>query len=251
MTPLSMIADAARRTLGHLPQARQEPLKAALVESCLAHWPAMRGAMPGHPLARALWEVSPHLCLLFMHQWDQSDPSLLERLEHLSPERALALLALAEIERGDPDGAASACEAMRLFGSPAARELHVRAVLDAFGRPEADDWLRHSHHPPLWRGVAELALRSGRWDGRAVMEGLRQVAQAQSSPGGASDDPDMAHVLERLARFGLRFQVLEDKALAWSAHGKEPQPLSFRQVCEILAEARQQRQRMAGPLNPA
>lgn len=239
MAKLLTIDAEARRALGRLPEPRMQALQVSLVTLCEAHWPEMRGPEPTTRLAKALWEIPPHLADLFVHLYGVADPRLEEVLDRLTPPQALALLALTEIERGDAEGARSAYVAMRLFETPAARTAHVRASLTASGGQAPPAWLRHAHRPALWRAVVGLAAQTGRWDTTAVLEGLRQVAQAQASPAGLADGPDMQHILDMLRELGVTFLGVEGDRLIYALRGEARTPVRHKQLADILAEGRQ------------
>jgi len=239
MTKLLTIDAEARRVLGRLPGPRMRALQASVAALCEAHWPKMRGPEPTTRLAKALWEIPPHLADLFVHLYGAADPRLGEILDHLTPSQALALLVLTEIERGDAEGARSAYAAMRLFESPAARTAHVRAILTASGGQAPEAWLRHAHRPALWRAVVGLAVQTGRWDTKAVLEGLRQVAQAQASPVGLVDGPDMQYILGMLRELGVTFLGVEGDRLIYALRGEEREPVRCKQLADMLAEGQQ------------
>ncbi len=239
MTKLWTIEAEARRVLGRLPEARIQALRASLVNLCEAHWPEMRGPEPPTRLAKALWNVPPHLADLFVHLYGVADPRLGEILDYLTPQQALAALVHAEIERGDAEGARGAYAALRLFESPAARAVHVRAILSAPAGQEPEAWLRHAHRPALWRAVVGFALQIGRWDLKAVQEGLRWVAQAQANPAEQAGEPDMQRILDMLQELGVTFLGVEGDRLSYALRGEEREPVPFKQLADILAEGRQ------------
>lgn len=241
MTKLWIIEAEARRVLGSLPAPRIQALQASLIALCEAHWPEMRGPEPATRLVQALWQIPPHLADIFVHLYGASDPRLGQILDRLTPQQALALLALAEIERGDAEGARSAYAAMRLFESPAARAAHVRAILPTSGGQVPEAWLMHAHRPALWRAVVGLAVQTGRWDTKAVLAGLRQVAQAQTSPAEQADEPDMQRILDMLRELGVTFLGVEGDCTVYTLRGKEREPVRLKQLADMLAEGWQAR----------
>lgn len=169
-----------------------------------------------------------------MHLYGIADPSLGEVLEHLTPPQALALLVLTGIERGDAEGARSAYAAMRVFESPAAVTAYVRAVLTASGGHAPDARLRHAHRTALWRAVVGLAIQTGRWDTKAVLECIRQAAQA--GPAGLADEPDMRRILDMLRELGVTFLGVEEDRIVYALRGEQREPVRCKQVAEMLAE---------------
>lgn len=235
MTKLLIIDAEARRVLGRLPQPRMQALRTSLAALCEGSWPKIRGPEPATRLAQALWEIPPHLADIFEHLYAIADPHLGEVLGHLTPPQALALLVLTEIERGDAEGARSAYAAMRRFELPAAGMAHVRAMLTSSGgAPGAR--LRHAHRPALWRAVVGLAVQTGRWDTKAVIESIRQVAQTQASPAGLADEPDMQRILDMLRELGVTFLGVEGDYLSYAVRGEEREPVRCKQLAEMLAE---------------
>lgn len=234
MTKLFTINAEARRVLGRLPERRREALQAFLVALCEAAWPAIRGPEPATLLAKALWETPPHCADIFVHLYSNADQRLEGIIEHLAPSQAMALLVLAETERGDAEGARSAYVAMRLFESSAAPTMHARAISSGGHAP--DVWLRHAHRPALWRALVGLAIQTGRWDTKAVLACIRQVAQAQASPAALADAPDMQRILDMLRELGVTFRGVEEDHLFYALRGEECEPVRCKDVTGMLAE---------------
>lgn len=236
MTKLLIIDAEARTVLGRLPAPRMRGLQTSLAALCEAGWPKIRGPEPTTRLAKALWEIPPHYADIFVHLYGIADQNLMAVIAHLTPAQALALLVLIEIERGDAEGARSAFAAMRLFESPAAGMAHVRAILAGSGGHAPEASLRHAHRPALWRAVVGLAVQTGRWDTRAVMESIRQVALTQASPAGPADSSDMQRILDMLRELGVTFLRLEGDRLIYAVRGEEREPVRCKQLTEMLAE---------------
>ncbi len=238
MTKLWTIEAEARRMLGRMPEARWQALRASLVGLCEAHWPEMRGPEPATGLAKALWAVPPHLADLFVHLFGIGDPRLADILDRLKPQQALAVLVLAEIERGDAEGARAAYEALRLFESPATQAIEVRAILSPPPGHEPEARLRHAHRPALWRAVVGFAVRTGRRDPRAVRAGLGFVAQVQAGGTEAAEEPALQSILGMLQDLGIVILEVGEDRLRFALRGKEQPPVPFRRLAEILAEGR-------------
>lgn len=237
MTTSLLIIDAeARRLLRRLPVSRMQALQASVIALCEAAWRDIRGPEPATRLAKALWEIPPHFADIFVHLYGIADPRLAGILEHLAPPQALALLVLAEIERGDAEGARSAYAAMRVFESPSATTAHVRAILTASGGHAPEAWLRHAHRPALWRAVVGLAIQSGRWDAKAVLECIRQVAQSQVSAAELAGEPDMQRIMDMLRELGITFLAVEKDRVTYALRGEQRKPVRYQQVIEMLAE---------------
>lgn len=235
MTSLSMIDAEARRTLGRMSEPKRQALQDSLVSLCDAAWPAIRGPEPTARLAKALWKIPPHFADIFLHLYSGTSPHLEGVLQQFSAPRAMALLVLSEIERGDAEGARDAYAAMRLLESspvPVSRPIMS-------GRHASEAWLRHAHRPALWRAVVGVAMRTGRWDTKAVLECIRLAAQAQASQAEQMDDSDMLHILGILKELGMTFLRVEKDHLVYALRGEEREPVRFKEVSEILAEGRE------------
>ena len=241
MTKLSFIDEEARRVLHMQPGPRAERLQAAVVALCEAHWPKMRGPQPSTRLGQALWGVRPHLADCFIHLYGVADPDLAELLGGLAPMRGLAALVLAEIARGDAEGAHAAYEAMRLFESPGARTDLVQAALAPAGGHEPAVALRHAHRPALWRAVVGMATLVGRQDTAGVVQALKLVAQTQAAQAPAADEPDMHAILALLRELGVSFVGVDETGRIHAMHGDRRERLGEREVAEMLAEGRQVR----------
>ena len=236
MTKLLIIDEEARRVLGRLPLPRMQALQTSLAVLCDAGWPQIRGPEPTTRLSKALWEIPPHYADIFEHLYAIADPRLLAVMQHLTPPQALALLVLTEIERGDAEGARSAYAAMRRFELPAAGMDHVRATPTSPGGHAHEARLRHAHRPALWRAVVGLAVQTGRWDTKAVIESIRQVAQTRASPAGLADEPDMQSILDMLRELGVTFLRVEGDHLSYAVQGEEREPVRCKQLTEMLTE---------------
>lgn len=233
MTSLSTIDAEARRTLGRMPEPKKQALQGSLVSLCEATWPDLRGPEPARHLAKALWEIPPHCADIFLHLHGSGDARLAGILQQISPPRAMALLVLSEIERGDAEGARGAYAAMRLLESSPPTANPITPTGHAPGA-----WLRHAHRPALWRAVVGVAIRTGRWDTRAVLECIRLAARAQAAPAKPVDDADMLHILRMLKELGVTFLRAEEDHLVYALRGEEREPVRFKEVTDILVEGR-------------
>jgi hypothetical protein len=167
---------------------------------------------------------------------------LAEILDSLRPAQALALLVLAEIDRGDADGAHAAYEAMMPFESPAARDAHTRSVMAEFtpGRARTNDWSKHGHRHPLWRAIAAIITHIGRYDLAALLEAIRLLARAQANPSEYGDDPELKSLLEAMRSLGVIVRGVQGSRLQYSLRGEAKQPVPLKRVADMLVEVRQQ-----------
>lgn len=236
MPKLSFIEAEARLRAGKSPETKTRALQVALIELCEVHWQEIRGPEPAARLAHALWSVPPPLAELFADMCAAGDVRLAQMLSGLRPARALALLVLAEIERGDAEGVRIAHEAMMTFDSPAAARVYAERVAAALrDQLEGPTSHRHSSRAPLWKALAIIVAHTGRHDLKAIAEVIRLLVAGP-------DDSDEA--LERLRALllaaGMRFLSIND-AVRFDLHGREHKPASRKRLGDMLAEIRQAR----------
>lgn len=238
MTKLSTIDAEARRLAGRAPEAEQRAFQAALIECCEKYWEGLRGPQPSQALAQTLWSVTPPFAELFVDMVRSGDARLADLLAGLKPARALAALALAEIERGNAEGVHIAYEAMMLFESPQAGQVYAGHVAAALRVAHPGARLRPpAAREPLWKALAEIATHTARHDLAAVSAVIRLLALPPSAP------PDAALEALRAAvqAAGVRFLGLNAAALRFEAHGHEHKPATRKHLAELLAEIRQLR----------
>jgi hypothetical protein len=205
-----------------------------LIELCQAHWRDIRGPEPATPLARALWSVPPPLAELIVDMDSAGDARLAELLDGLSPGRALALLVLAEIERGNAEGVHIAHEAMMTFDFPAAARVYAeRVALALRGRLESPKWHPHSSRAPIWKALAVVSAHTGRHDLTAFIEVVRLLVAA---PAGA--DEELERLRQALLETGVRFLGVDHDAVRFEQHGREHKPVTRKRLGDTLSEIR-------------
>ena len=240
MPKLSYIEAEARRRMGRLPEPRREALQQALVGLCETHWQELRGPEPATPLAHALWFALPPLAELFVDLHASGDARLADALDGQRPVQALALLVLAEIERGDAEGVHIAYEAMMAFDTPAAAQTYSERIVAAL-RGTLPLPGRHRHaREPLWKALAAVVTHTGRHDTRALIAVIRLLAAAPGDsepPGGDA----LAPLRAALDAVGVRFRALEDDTVRFELHGHAHAPISLKRLQDLLAEIRQAR----------
>ena len=238
MPKLYLIEAEARRLGGRFSESKRRALQEALIELCEAHWCDIRGPEPTTPLAHVLWSVPPPLAELFVDLHAAGDPRLVELLDGLRPVRALALLVLTEIERGDAEGVRIAHEAMMTFDSPAAERLYAeRVALALRGKLEMPPLHRHSSRAPIWKALAIIVAHTGRHDLRTIVEVIRLVVAT-----GADAYPDEALELrEALRETGVRFLEIADGVVRFEQHGRAHKPVTVKRLGDMIAEIRQAR----------
>ncbi len=236
---LSFAAAEARQLVGKLPEAKQRALQLALVELCEARWREIRGPEPAAILAHELWSVVPPLAELFADLHAAADERIEGLLDGIPSARAIALLVLAEIERGDADGVHVAHEAMMAFESPAARRVYQKRVALALrGGLEARPLHRHSSREPLWKALAIIADYTGRHDLRALTAVIGLLAAPSPA---AQADPALERLREALNELGVRFLGVNARTVHVELHGHEHRPVSRKHLADLIAEIRQQR----------
>lgn len=241
MPKLSLIVTEAERLIGRLPEPKQRALQQALTDLCEARWREMRGPEPSTTLAHALWSVAPPLADLFADLYAASDPRLDHVLQGHKPALGLALLTLAEIERGDAEGARLAHETMMVFESAEAGAHYAERIAAALrGQLEELPVHRHASRPPLWKSLAVIAAHTGRCDLKAIIQVIRLLAAAPP-PSGQPADEALERLRNELCDLGIRFLGIDDHHIRYEQHEHERKPASVRQLGDILIEIRQAR----------
>jgi hypothetical protein len=231
---LSLIQSEASQLVGRLPEPVRDALQQELAALCEAHWHELRGPEPVSPLAHALWAVTPPLADLCADLYAAGDERLVDTLRGHNPAQAFALLALAEIERGDAEGARVVHEPMMLFEAPSAGAIyaaHVSAWLHH--RWQALELHSHMAKPAWWKALAVIAAQIGRCDSRAVLTTIRLLASPDVGDT-AVDRLDWA-----VQETGVRFLGVDQDHIRFALHGQERDPVKLRQVGEALAEIRE------------
>jgi hypothetical protein len=223
-----------------MPEQELEALQRTLIKLCENHWSDIRGPEPASGLARAMWTVNPHCADLIVDLSGYSDSRFTGTIGYLPPIKALAALVLAEIERGDAEGARLAYEAMMLFESPQARDIHTDSVRSRLRgiKPEHGRWHKHAHHDPLFRAVAMISEQTGRSDFQAMVVAIEYLAAIQAGFAASVDDREVIGILEFLRDIDLVFQGLEDGRIHYTLRGEPRKPVSNKRLEEILAQIR-------------
>lgn len=152
-----------------------------------------------------------------------------------------AALVLAEIERGDAEGVRLAYEAMMLFETPRAREIHTRHISSRLRgvRLEHGKWHKHAHRDPLFRALAMIAEQTGRWDLQSLTVAVDYLAAIQARPearGGG--DEELARILDFLQDMDLVFQGFEEGRIHYTLRGVSKKPVTGKHLEEMLAQLR-------------
>lgn len=235
MPKLSHIESEAMRRLGRMPEARRRALQQALLELCDAHWAEIRGPEPPTPLAHALWSVAPPRADLLADLAAAGDARL-HGLLGSNTARGFALLALAEVERGDVEGIRLAHAPMMLVDTPAAGARYAAAIAAAL-RGGAAPAAPHPHtgKPPLWKALACIVAQTGRCD----LATAPRVVGLLAAPEGGADPAPLEALRHALVATGVRFVGIDDDHVSLAVHGHPHAPVSARQLGALLGEIRQ------------
>jgi hypothetical protein len=234
MPKLSFIEAEARARAGRLPGPRRETLQQDLIGLCEARWRELRGPEPATPLAHALWSAPPPLAELFVDLHASGDTRLADALDGLLPARALALLVLAEIERGDAEGVHIAHEAMMALDTPVAGRVYGERIAAALRGTLPAPRRHRGAREPLWRALAAMVAVTGRHDTRALVAAIRLLA----APGDGGADGTLAQLRAALDAAGVRFLAIEDDMVRFELHGHAHRPISLKLLGDLLAEVR-------------
>ncbi|MFA5925138.1 MAG: hypothetical protein WC856_28315 [Methylococcaceae bacterium] len=240
MTKLSFIESEARRHLRRISEQDLEALQRTLIKLCENHWLDIRGPEPVSGLAHAMWAVTPHFADLIVGLYGDSDPRFSEAISYFPPTKVLAALVLAEIERGDAEGARLAHEAMMLFETPQAREIHTDSVRSRLRgvRPERGRWHKHAHHDRLFRSLAMISEQTGRCDFQAMAVAVVYLTAIQASPAAREGDQEVKRILEFLRDIDLVFHGFEEGRIHYTLRGVSKKPISGKRLEEMLAQIR-------------
>lgn len=235
MPSLTLIEGEAQRLLKRVEPDERQAMQAALVELCEAHWRQLRGPEPSTTLARSLWSVTPLWADLLIDLYLGGDARLAAIVPGHEPGRALALLVLAEIERGDEAGVQMSHEPMMAFAEmePPLPWLERIASLPR-GELEPPLLYPHDGHAPLWRALAAVAARTRRLDLPAVLE----VISLLSKPAGPGDDEALQALRREVPEAGVRFLGVDDDHILLEQHGHAHKPVRKRRLGEMLLEIR-------------
>ena len=234
MPKLSLVASEAARFIGRMPEAKRRALQHALVDLCEAHWLEMRGPEPADSLAHALWTATPPLADLMADLCAVGDVRLHGVLQDRKLAQGFALLALAEIERGNAEGVRFAHEPMMLFDSAAAGARYAERVAAALrGEGGVTQAYVHAAKPALWKAVACIAAHTGRCDLGAM---LRVIGLLAAQP---AADAGLEQLRKKLGETGVRFLGMDDDHVQLEVRGHEHPAVDAKQLGEILGEIRQ------------
>lgn len=236
MPKLSLIESEASRLLRRVPESSRRALQQTLIDLCEAHWPQMRGPEPPTALAHALWTVAPP-CADLLADLVAANDGRLRELPGNGPAQAFALLALAEIERGNAEGVRLAHDPMMLFDTPAAGRRYAEGVAAALrGGATALHAHPHASKPPLWKALAAMVAQSGRCDLAAALAviGVLLARPAAGEPADAA----LAALRDTLDARGVVFLGIEDDHVRYAVHGEAHPPVSTRQLAEMLGDIR-------------
>jgi hypothetical protein len=238
-TSLTLIQSEAVHLLGRMPESRRRALQDQIVAVCEQHWIEIRGTQPLTQLAQTLWSITPPLVDLLIDLYVTANTKLFALMSENTLSRGLALLVLAEIERGNEAGVHLAHEPMMAFEyvSPSEEWLsRNRGLLHASIEPP----LIHPHdrHGVLWRALAVIAAHTRRLDLAAVLAVIRLLI-SPADPRHVLPDAELDALREAVEREGIRFLRIEDDNIYFAQHEHVHEPVRERQLGEILQVLRQ------------
>lgn len=239
MSSLSLIESEAQTLVGRLPEMRRRTLQAALIDLCETHWQELRGPEPATSLAQALWSVTPPLADLLIDLYAAGDARLDETLPGRNLAKGLALLVLAEIERGNEAGVHIAHEPMMAFETaPPPASWLERIVALLRGTLEPLLLHRHDSHASLWKALAIIASHVKRLDFPAVLQVIRLLTTRMDQFASTHDEA-LEKLHHEVLEVGIRFLDIDDDHIYFEQHGDEHKPVRARQLAEMLLEIRQ------------
>jgi len=231
MTSLTLIATEARHLLRSVKETRRRELQQDLVALCETHWQKLRGPQPAAPLAQALWSVTPSWSDLLLDCYVAGDIRLAELMPGSKLSNGLALLVLAEIERGNEMGAHTAHEPMMAFEeTPPSAEWLERISALLRGTLEPPLLHKHDRHDALWKALAVISAHSRRLDLPAVLELIHLLS---------ATDEALERLRQDVLEVGIRFLTIEDDHVQFELHGHAHKPVRSRQLGENLLEIRE------------
>ncbi|MEJ2361621.1 MAG: hypothetical protein P8Z75_09370 [Gammaproteobacteria bacterium] len=240
MSPsLSQIQGAAAQVLGHIPESRRHDLQDQIVALCEQHWSALRGSQPLTQLAQTLWSITPPLVDLLIDLYVNANTKLLDLLPGQSLARGLALLVLAEIERGNEAGVHLVHEPMMVFESIGPDpDWLARSNALFIGRMEPPLIHPHDRHGVLWRALAVISAHTRRLDLPAILAVIRLLTVV-ADPRHVLPDPELDALRNAVAETGIRFLSSEGDEIHFAQHEHVHAPVRSRQLGEMLQELRQ------------
>jgi hypothetical protein len=234
MPSLTHIATEAQRLLRSIRETRRRELQHELVALCENHWHEVRGLQPDTPLAQALWAITPPWSDLLLDCYASYDHRLTELLPSGNLSNGLALLALAEIERGNEMGAHIAHEPMMAFEEAAPSTAWLERIAKIV-RGTLEPPLLHPHdrRDALWKALAVIAAHTRRLDPAAVLEVVRLLTDT------TTQDAALERLRQDVLDVGIRFRSIEHDHIQFELHGHPHKPVRARQLGEMVLEIRE------------
>ncbi len=233
---LTLIATEAQRLLKQVKEPRRHELQQDLAELCEDHWQELRGPQPATPLAHILWSVTPPWSDLLLDLYATGDARLPDLLPKSMLSKGLALLVLAEIERGNEQGVSIAYEPMMAFEStspPAPWLDRITSLLRGTLEPPVPH--PHDSRDALWKALAVIAAHTRRLDLPAV---LQVIVLMTAPPEQAAKDEKLEILRHHLEKVGIHFLSVKDDYVHLELHGHAHKPVRTRQLGEMLLEIR-------------
>ena len=238
MPSLSLIATEAQRQLRLLKETRRRALQKDLADLCEAHWHELRGPHPATPLARVLWSITPPWSDVLLDLHAGGDARLAGLLPKSKLAKGLALLVLAEVERGNEMGVYIAYEPMMAFETtPPPADWLERIISLLHGTLEPPVPHRHDGREPLWKALAVIAAHTRRLDLPAVLQVIGLLTAPQDQATNARDET-LETLRHDVRDVGIGFLGIESDRVLFLQHGHAHKPVRTRHLGEMLLAIR-------------
>lgn len=238
MPSLSLIESEAQRLLRSLKEPARREIQQDLVELCELHWQELRGQQPASPLAQALWSVTPLWADLLIDLYVTNDIRLDAALPSQYIARGMALLVLAEIERGNEFGVQMSHEPMMAFEMDVPPMAWLERISSLLRGTLAPPLLHsHDHRSGLWRALTVIAVHTSRPDLPAVL-GVISLLTVTGESSGSGYDEELEALRQEVLEAGVRFMSMDKDYVHLEQHGHAHKPVRTRELGEMLLEIR-------------
>lgn len=236
MPSLSLIETEAQRLLRSLDEPQRSEMQSALVDLCESHWQELRGPEPTTPLEQALWSITPLWVDLLIDLYVTDDGRLDFILPRHHMARAMALLVLAEVQRGNEAGVQMSHEPMMVFEMEQPPLPWLERIASLLRGTLAAPLLHpHDGHGALWKALAVIAAHTKRLDLAAVLS----VTKLLTTPGADTHyDEALEALRQEILETGIRFLGTDDDRIHFEQHDHAHKPVRARELGEMLLEIR-------------
>lgn len=238
MPSLALIAQEAERLIRPLEETELQEMRDALIELCENHWKGLRGVQPNSPLERVLWSIFPPLSDLLLDLYALGDNRLYEVMPGGNLAKGLALIVLAEIDRGNEAGVHIAHEPMMAYEAALPHSQWLARIISLLrGTRDAPVFHLHSHRDSMWKALAVITVHTRRVDLPAVLAVISLLSETPL-PQSNSNDMTLNKLNESVFEVGVRFTGVDADNVFFELHGHSHKPVRTRQIGELLFEIR-------------